>query len=339
MRLEPGQRTRGCARQDRKLIWTRSGARTGTEAFLCRVAGSIKSMTPIPALNQEWLTSFDVRVLTIQRMEAGNWWNYRQVSSPFSRLWLILSGEALVRHHGRRFRLQPGRLHLVPPFTLHDCSCSRSFDHYYLHFVARHRAGIDLFSLFDFDYHISPPNGTLGLFERLESLYPGRQLPCYDPAEEIYKKFALASELAGQDLSAIELLESQALLTLLLTPFLRTARNHDSLHALATNRFLAVQEFIQANMRSPIRLADLAGAARLHPTYFSDNFKKLVGIRPLEYLMRRRIEVAQYLLLTTQASIKEVAFEVGIPDPAYFTRVFTHACKCPPLVYRERTQR
>ena len=81
-------------------------------------------------------------------------------------------------------------------------------------------------------------------------------------------------------------------------------------------------------------LADLARTAGLHPTYFSDQFKKIVGVRPLEYLMRRRIERAQYLLLTSHASVKEIASAVGISDPAYFSRVFTRLCRVAPSEYR-----
>ena len=87
-------------------------------------------------------------------------------------------------------------------------------------------------------------------------------------------------------------------------------------------------------MRQPITLADLARVVQLHPTYFSDQFKKVVGVRPLDYLMRRRMERAQYLLLTTRSSVKEIADSVGIPDPAYFSRVFTRLCRVTPSVYR-----
>jgi transcriptional regulator GlxA family with amidase domain len=121
---------------------------------------------------------------------------------------------------------------------------------------------------------------------------------------------------------------------LLLTQFLKLARNHEGVHARVTRQFLAVQEFIHANMRRKIALADLAGVVALHPTYFSDQFKKVVGVRPLDYLMRRRIERAQYLLLTSRASVKEIAVAVGIADAAYFSRVFTRLCRVAPSEYR-----
>ena len=43
----------------------------------------------ISTLNQELLNSLDLKVLAVQRTEAGRWWNFKSVISPFSRLWLI----------------------------------------------------------------------------------------------------------------------------------------------------------------------------------------------------------------------------------------------------------
>ena len=47
----------------------------------------------------------------------------------------------------------------------------------------------------------------------------------------------------------------------------------------------------------------------------------------------RRMERAQYLLLTSTAPVKEVAGAVGIPDAAYFTRAFARYCGCWPSDY------
>jgi AraC-like DNA-binding protein len=46
------------------------------------------------------------------------------------------------------------------------------------------------------------------------------------------------------------------------------------------------------------------------------------------------MERAQYLLLTSRASVKQVASEVGFPDAAYFTRAFARWCGKTPTRYR-----
>jgi len=285
-------------------------------------------------LNHELLHSLDLKVLAVQRTEAGRWWNFQHVISPFSRLWLILDGRATVRHHGRTFILRPGQLHLVPAFTVHDCACARHFNHYHLHFAARLPTGIDLFSLLDGIHQQTAATDTLSLFQRLEAIYPERKLPCFDPGREEYKRFPALTETAESQARAVDGFAAKGLLTLLVTPFLQSARLHEGIHARVTRQFLAVQEYIHTHMQEPIRLADLARVVALHPTYFSDQFKRVVGIRPLDYLLRRRIERAQYLLLTSQASVKEIAHAVGVPDAAYFSRVFTRLCHATPRDYR-----
>ncbi len=285
-------------------------------------------------LNQETLTAMNLKLLAVQRTVAGRWWNFKNVISPFSRLWLILDGRAVVAHHGRKFVLQPGQLHLVPPFTIHDCSCSRRLDHYHLHFVARLPTGVDLLSLLDFDFAQAAPADAIEHFRRLEALFPERKLPCFDPNRNEYRRFPVEAEQVSGKTSPVDGFEANSRIGLLLTPFLNSAQEHEGAHARATRLFLSVQEFIHARMHEKILLADLAGVARLHPTYFSDRFKELVGVRPLEYLMLRRIERAQYLLLTSRASVKEIAGAVGISDSAYFSRVFRELCRVAPSDYR-----
>jgi AraC-like DNA-binding protein len=286
----------------------------------------------VSALNHESLNSLDLRVLAVQRTEAGRWWNFKNVISPFSRLWLVLGGRAEVRHHGRKFILRPGQVHLVPPFTVHDCACFRRLDHYHLHFVSRLPTGLDLFSLLDCEYQMSAPAEARMFFRRLETLYPDRKLPCYDPSRDEYKRFPELTELPQA--RAVDDFEARGILSVLVSQFLKSASAHEGAHARVNRQFMAVQEFIHANMHRPILLADLARAVELHPTYFSDQFKRVAGVRPLDYLMRRRMERAQYLLLTTRAPVKEIADKVGIADPAYFSRVFTKLCRVSPAAYR-----
>jgi AraC-like DNA-binding protein len=274
------------------------------------------------------------KVLTVQRTVAGRWWNYRNVVSPFSRLWLVVDGRATVRHHGREFKLERGALHLVPAFTAHDCACPRRLDHYHLHFSARLPTGIDLFSLLDCAWQIAAPPGHGQWLRRLEAVYPKRRLPCFNPFDEEYRNLPASLDQADARTPAEDWLKAQGLLRLLLSPFLATARAHTGVHAQVTQRFLAVQEYIHEHMDGPITLTNLARVADLHPTYFSDRFRHLVGVRPLDYLMQRRLERAQYLLLTTQHSVKEVSFAVGIHDPAYFTRVFVKHYGISPTQYR-----
>jgi AraC-like DNA-binding protein len=306
-----------------------------TKAFGSLFNHSVDIRVKTATLSFESIRGLELKVLTIQRTTAGKWWNYKNVISPFSRLWLVLGGEGCVRHNKASYLLKPGSLHLVPAFAAHDCSCPERLDHYHLHFVSRLSTGVDLLSLLDCPVQIDGAQKMRSLFQRLETLFPGCKLPCFDPSNEEYRRYSISAEHnAEANLSAGDWLEKNGIVSLLLSPFVRTATIREGIHARVMRQFLAVQRHIHQNVEKPIVLADLARLVDLHPTYFSDRFLELVGERPLKYLMRYRLERAQYLLLTSRAPVKQVANEVGIPDQVYFTRVFRRFCGASPTEYR-----
>jgi transcriptional regulator GlxA family with amidase domain len=83
-----------------------------------------------------------------------------------------------------------------------------------------------------------------------------------------------------------------------------------------------VLAYVDANLDKPIRNSDLADIARLSPFHFNVSFRQSVGNSPHEYVIRRRIERAQGLMLSTDASLSEIAVNCGHADQAHFTRLF-----------------
>jgi AraC-like DNA-binding protein len=81
-------------------------------------------------------------------------------------------------------------------------------------------------------------------------------------------------------------------------------------------------EYIDANLAEPITLGDLAAVTRLSSMHFAAQFRVSTGIRPHEYLLRRRIERARDLLLQHDSSIADIALSVGFQTQSHFTTVF-----------------
>jgi len=59
------------------------------------------------------------------------------------------------------------------------------------------------------------------------------------------------------------------------------------------------------------------------------------GLRPHEYLLRRRIERAQEMLVATGMSLVDVALSVGFQTQSHFTSVFKRYAGQPPRAWRE----
>jgi AraC family transcriptional regulator len=82
-------------------------------------------------------------------------------------------------------------------------------------------------------------------------------------------------------------------------------------------------------------LADLASSAGLTRMHFAAQFRAATGLRPHEYLLRRRIERAQEMLVGTGMSLVDVALSVGFQTQAHFTSVFKRYAGQPPRAWRE----
>jgi AraC family transcriptional regulator len=83
-----------------------------------------------------------------------------------------------------------------------------------------------------------------------------------------------------------------------------------------------VTSFIETNLDSPIRSANLASMVRLTPCHFSRAFRNSLGHSPIEYVIRRRIERAQALMLSTDTTLSQIALDCGFVDQAYLCRLF-----------------
>jgi len=77
-----------------------------------------------------------------------------------------------------------------------------------------------------------------------------------------------------------------------------------------------------------------AEIAHLSPHYFSDLVKKETGRTPKDHINEYVIEQAKNLLLGSERSISEIAYELGFNYPHYFTRLFKSKVGCTPIEYR-----
>ena len=91
---------------------------------------------------------------------------------------------------------------------------------------------------------------------------------------------------------------------------------------------------IEANLGAPTTTAELAGLVRLSRFHFSRAFRRTFNDSPHAYLMRRRVERAQGLMLTTTTSIAQIAVSCGLADQAHFTRLFRRFAGESPSAWR-----
>ncbi|MDF2720638.1 MAG: transcriptional regulator with only domain, AraC family [Paenibacillus sp.] len=80
--------------------------------------------------------------------------------------------------------------------------------------------------------------------------------------------------------------------------------------------------YIHLNFRETHSLFSLASRHGISPKYFAELFFKVTGVSPIHYVIRYRINLAEKMLLTTNASIREIGKSVGYNDPYQFSKMF-----------------
>lgn len=94
---------------------------------------------------------------------------------------------------------------------------------------------------------------------------------------------------------------------------------------------------LESAPEQPWTVDGLAALVNLDPAYLSRLFKLHVGLPPIGYLARVRIERASVLLSHTDVPVAHVGAEVGWPDPNYFARRFRTLLGLTPTAYRARS--
>jgi AraC-like DNA-binding protein len=84
----------------------------------------------------------------------------------------------------------------------------------------------------------------------------------------------------------------------------------------------------------PLDVDDLARAAGLSRAHFSREFRRAFGVSPHAYLLTRRLERAAALLRTTDRSVADICFSVGLQSVGSFTTSFTRTYEMSPTAYR-----
>ena len=95
---------------------------------------------------------------------------------------------------------------------------------------------------------------------------------------------------------------------------------------------------VEANLSRKILVRELARLLDLSASYFCRAFKCTFGVSPRVYVLRRRIEVAQGLMLTTSEPLSSIAVRCGMCDQPHFTRSFHRIVGETPYMWR-RTRR
>lgn len=99
-------------------------------------------------------------------------------------------------------------------------------------------------------------------------------------------------------------------------------------------QILVLEEYISNHFMHPITLDDLCKVVPVTHQHMCRIFKETLGMRPVEYINRVRVDMAKSLLIYSKLSMKEIGEKCGFRNTNYFCKVFKSFERVTPLEYR-----
>jgi AraC-like DNA-binding protein len=103
-----------------------------------------------------------------------------------------------------------------------------------------------------------------------------------------------------------------------------------------SRHLLRAKDLADARYFESLSVTDLARAAGLSRAHFSREFRRAYGQPPHVYVLTRRLERAAALLRSTDRSVADVCFSVGLQSVGSFTTSFTRTYGVSPTAYRAK---
>ena len=260
-------------------------------------------------------------------------WNWRNVNSPFTRLYYVTEGAARILLPTGIQELKPDHLYLVPSFTTHSYLCDTHFAHYYLHIYEDHQSESSILEDFSFPTEIPAGDLELPLIKRLCGINPTMQLPQSDPTSYDNNPTLIKNIIKNKQRTFCDKVESRGIVYQLMARFLKDAQPKAEIN---DDRIQKVLSYIRKNIYKTIDRDSLAAISCLSKDHFIRLFRKEVNNTPLQYINQKKIEKAQLILITDSMPIKNISYLLAYEDHSYFNRLFKKLTGVTPQQYRDR---
>jgi AraC family transcriptional regulator len=151
---------------------------------------------------------------------------------------------------------------------------------------------------------------------------------------------AISQELDSETSSGRLLIESlgHSLSAYLLHRYSESAVNakpySDSVRPMDHRRLARVLEFIDVHIDESFTVSEMAAVACMSPAHFARSFKARTGQSPHQFVSRKRLELAERMLLDPYRPMSEIALSTGFSSQSNFSRAFRNVSGMSPGDYR-----
>ena len=279
------------------------------------------------------IESLNLLMLNVGKAQHNGDWNWRDVSSPFTRIYYVTKGEAWLHLPKEMIKLRPHFLYIIPAYTLHSYECHSVFEHYYLHVYEGFKNETNVFEMYNFPTEVKAGEGDEQLLKQMTNAHPEAQLPESNP--KAYDNVSRFTDYVKR-YNALGLWEKMRLRGATLLLFSRFMEHAVPRVQTKDERMIKVLDYIHNHIDEEIDIGMLSDIACVSKPYFIRLFKDILGMSPLQYVIKKKVSRAQLLLMTEEISVKEAAYRLGFNDHSYFIRQFRKVTGVTPLEYRTR---
>ncbi|SDP57083.1 transcriptional regulator, AraC family [Mucilaginibacter sp. OK268] len=102
----------------------------------------------------------------------------------------------------------------------------------------------------------------------------------------------------------------------------------------AGNRFAYILQYIKAHLTEKLNIDALSQMAYMSKASFFRTFKHELGVSPVDYIIKERIQLAKQFMQNPYCSIADACFKAGFNNQHYFSRVFRKMVGTTPSLYK-----
>lgn len=245
--------------------------------------------------------------------------DFRNRILPFYVVSYIKEGTCRLRYKNMDYYAGPGDVVFIPPNVIHDHVKDNNdlTTFMWWHFTFKIAGLIDVLSIFDF-----PVCFKLTDTQRFEKIF-NQYVSCVTSPKSI-------SDILLKEAKAFELI------SIILEAAI--SYNEVSLDNNFSNVFTRILADIIQHPEKQGFLKELGDKYHMHPTYISNQFKKLYNISPIQLQKELRIGKAKKLMMTENMPISQIAEILGYEDIDDFTRFFKSREGVSPLKFKKRIE-
>jgi AraC-like DNA-binding protein len=223
----------------------------------------------------------------------------------------FISGEGSFRDRSAVFSIEPGSLYITPPGSIHQIAATNA------------RKPVTYYALL-FDAEADPE--VLGLLEGL-----GRRRGSYSIGTSQRFFFADLLEKSRSTRPGLVKAAYHSLLAFLYALDGGLPASNASTDNAHVEKALAI---MQSAIEGDLELGALCDRIQLSREHFVRLFSERMGMPPMRYYSRLKIEAAQAMLSSTNLRVQEIADKLGYVNQFNFTRAFRRVSGMSPSSYR-----